>query len=195
MLVIRLSREEKTVKTSRLIASLALVCLAVGTPEALSDGRSDTPVEDYIRLHVVAHSDSAWDQGVKLAVRDAVREEAGRLLETCASAEEAWAAVQAHSEALAEAAQTALNAWGAPYEASVRAGVFEFPKRRYGGQTVPAGEYRAVRVALGVGQGKNWWCVLFPSLCLPAEADETAPVVFYSRLGRWLSRLFGRDAA
>ena len=184
-------------KKSRLIISfiLSLAFLAFGAPKAHSEAARETPVGDYIRLHVVANSDSAWDQGVKLAVRDAVREAAAALLSDCASAAEAWRLARENLDALAESAEGALLAFGAPYEAVVVAGAFDFPARRYGGQTVPEGSYRAVRVVLGDGAGKNWWCVLFPSLCLPDGADESTPIVFYSRLGRWLSRLFGREAS
>ena len=93
------------------------------------------------------------------------------------------------------AAQTALAAWGESYGVAATAGVFAFPERIYGDLTVPAGRYRAVRLTLDGGAGRNWWCVLFPSLCLPEGADETTTVVFYSQLGRWLARLFGGHAA
>ena len=184
-------------KTSRLIvsAALAALCLALAAPRAVSDAAAETPVRDYIRLHIVAHSDSAWDQGVKLAVRDAVRGEAACLLASCDTAEEAWRAVQENIDVLADAARRELAQWGASPDAWAEAGEYAFPLRRYGDTIVPAGSYRAVRVTLGEGEGHNWWCVLFPSLCLPVGTDDTAPVVFYSRLGRWLAGLLGRSAA
>lgn len=187
----------KAVKKSRLIASAALtvVYLIAGAPKALSGAAEETPVCGYIRLHVVARSDSAWDQGVKLAVKDAVRDEAASLLAGCGTADEAWRVVQDNLDALEKAARETLREWDAPYEASACVGAFEFPERHYGQIVVPAGEYRAVRVTLGGGEGKNWWCVLFPSLCLPVGADEETPIVFYSGLGRWLAEVFGRDAA
>ena len=183
-------------KKSRLILSavLTVIYLIAAAPKALAD-RDETPVCDYIRLHVVAASDSAWDQGVKLAVRDAVREEAAALLAYCDAADEAWRMVQDNLDALEEAARETLGEWNAPYDASASAGVFAFPERKYDGRAVPAGDYRAVRVTLGEGDGKNWWCVLYPSLCLPMGADETTPIQFYSCVGRWLASLFGRGAA
>ena len=174
---------------------LMLILWAMAAPEALSQGEDALPLEDYIRLHVVARSDSAWDQGVKLAVRDAVREKAAAILSGCGTAEEAWTLMQENLAAIEQAAQDTLSAWCPGCEAHAFAGVFPFPDRAYGDCVVPAGDYRAVRVVLGEGEGKNWWCVLFPSLCLPGYDGDNAPVVFYSRLGRWLSQLFGRDAA
>lgn len=190
------SREENAVKKIRLIASAALtvIYLIAAAPKALS-GVEETPLCDYIRLHVVARSDSAWDQGVKLSVRDAVREEAAALLADCKNADEAWWIVQNNLDAFEKAARETLDEWNEPCETSASAGVYAFPDREYDGVLVPAGDYRAVRVTLGDGKGKNWWCVLFPSLCLPAGTDEETPIVFYSSLGRWLARLFGRDAA
>ena len=64
-------------------------------------------------------------------------------------------------------------------------GVFPFPDRVYGDEVVPAGEYRALRVVLGDGKGRNWWCVIYPSLCLPEQADMDAPIEFYSRIFEW----------
>ena len=172
-------------------AALTLAWLVLTAPKALSEEE----VSDFIRLHVVAESDSAWDQAVKLAVRDAVREEAAALLADCETADEAWALLNDNLDQIGEAAREALSAWEPGCEAAICAGMYEFPERVYGGLTVPAGEYRAVRVVLGEGGGKNWWCVLFPSLCLPGDADSVTPVVFYSSLGRWLARLFGGNGA
>ncbi len=165
--------------------------MLLNTPEALSD----TPYDAYIRLHVAANSDSAWDQGVKLAVRDAVRAEAAALLDGCETAEEAWLLLQDSAGLIEEAARAALLEWEPDCAVSVAAGLYSFPERVYEGLTLPEGEYRAIRVTLGEGEGKNWWCVLFPSLCLPAGCDGGETVVFYSSLGRWLAGLFGRDAA
>ena len=67
-----------------------------------------------------------------------------------------------------------------------QAGEFEFPDRVYAGELVPAGTYRAVRVVLGEGEGHNWWCVLYPSLCV----DTEMPPVFYSAIGRWMRGVF-----
>ena len=175
---------------------LALLCLGLFVMLAAAPAaHSETPAKDYIRLHILADSNSAWDQAVKLAVRDAVRAQAGALLEGCASPEEAWSILTQQTDRLQSAADSVLSQWHCEAEASVQTGVFEFPERVYGEETVPAGSYRAVRILLGRGEGRNWWCVLYPSLCLPEDADCETPVTFYSCIGRWLARLFGGDPA
>ena len=83
-------------------------------------------------------------------------------------------------------------------EVTVETGAFAFPDRVYGALFVPAGDYRALRVTLGEGGGHNWWCVLYPSLCVVDEAayyaGEEAPIEFYSSVGRFLRDLFGGQA-
>ena len=74
-------------------------------------------------------------------------------------------------------------------EVDAAAGVFEFPDRRYGGVFVPAGDYRALRVVIGAGEGHNWWCVLYPSLCLPEGAE--GEMRFHSVILDWLRGLLG----
>ena len=93
-------------------------------------------------------------------------------------------------EDLAAAAEDRARACG--YDGPVRAetGVFPFPDRDYGGTVVPAGDYRALRVVIGDGEGKNWWCVLFPGLCLPVEGERRWMIVDWFRSwfggdGRW----------
>ena len=77
---------------------------------------------------------------------------------------------------------------------SAEAGVFDFPDRRYGEVEVPAGAYRAVRVVIGGGAGHNWWCVLFPSLCLGEGGAPGEPVEFHSTVLDWLCGLLGGGA-
>lgn len=130
--------------------------------------------QSVVRLHVVANSDTALDQAVKLQVRDAVLEEAARWYEGAASMEEASAALCLHLESISEAARKALKAQGADYSATAQVTEMYFPTRDYEGFRLPAGRYRTLRVTLGEGEGKNWWCVVFPALCLPAATQEDA---------------------
>ena len=149
---------------------------------------------DMVRLHVVAADDSDEAQALKLAARDACLAEARALLADCRDADAAWAKVNAHLEDFAAAAGSALRAAGCGDEVSATAGIFGFPDRRYGGTLVPAGRYRALRVVIGAGEGRNWWCVLYPSLCMPEEYRNGEPVRFHSVLWDWLVRLFGGGA-
>ena len=153
----------------------------------------EVPVPDYVRLHVVAADDSSEAQALKLQVRDAVLVEARAMLADCGGADEAWQAACAGLDRLSAAAVSAARAGG--YAGPVRCvtGVFAFPDRRYGATVVPAGDYRALRVVIGPGQGHNWWCVLYPSLCYPEDVDPTESVRFHSTILAWLRRLFGGE--
>ncbi len=161
---------------------------------ARAAGLSDVRVEDYIRLHVVAEDDGDAAQALKLKARDAVLAQARALLEDCGGADAAWSAVSENAEALRRAAEGAVRAAGCDSEVTARVGVFDFPDRRYGDVLVPAGRYRALRVVIGAGQGHNWWCVLYPSLCVPGDWESGEPVAFHSVILDWLRRLFGGDA-
>jgi len=145
---------------------------------------------EYIRLHIVAASDSDDDQAVKLCVRDEVRGVSAALLADCQSASEAFERLNAASEALRLAAEMRARREGYEGSVAIELGVFPFPDRMYGEALVPAGEYRAVRIILGEGAGQNWWCVVYPGLCLP-EDNHGEPIVFYSSIGAWIRRVFG----
>ncbi len=138
---------------------------------SFAPARAETPGDGVLRLHVIANSDSPADQAVKLAVRDAVL----AAMEAGDSAAEAEAYVMDNGAALLAAAEQTLSENGFSYGARLELGTFEFPDRSYGGSLYPAGPYRALRVVLGAGAGQNWWCVLFPPLCIitDQEAEPT----------------------
>ena len=165
------------------------LCISFAAPARAEE------ISDFIRLHVVASGDSDWEQEVKLAVRDACLETVRGFAGGCGSADETYAAVNANLAALRNAAVVAARKMGFEGEVTVETGVFAFPDRVYGELFVPAGDYRALRVTLGEGEGHNWWCVLYPSLCVLDEtayyAGEVPPIEFYSSVGRFLSDLFG----
>lgn len=117
-----------------------------------------------IRLHVVANSDTPTDQEVKLAVRDAILKASGELF-TSTPPENAVEVVTANLSLFQRVAENVLRANGYDYPVGVEFGTFSFPERAYGPLMLPAGQYQAVRVVLGEGEGANWWCILFPPLC------------------------------
>lgn len=131
---------------------------------------------EVLRLHVLAASDSAVDQAAKLAVRDALLAEGADLFGGSVNAESAEAAILPRKAELEACALRVLRARGLHYSVTVSVGVEYFNTRSYEGITLPAGRYHAVRVILGGGEGKNWWCVMFPPLCLPA-AGRKKPAV------------------
>ena len=130
------------------------------------------------RLHILANSDSEEDQSLKLKLRDAVLEKNSDIFEDCKSAEEAAAAAREHIDEIKSSAEKVLAENGAGYGAECSIAKMRFDDRVYGDMTMPAGEYLALRVTLGDAEGKNWWCVMFPPLCLPAVSGEAAEEVF-----------------
>lgn len=129
-----------------------------------------------VRLHVIAASDSPEDQRIKLKVRDAIIAAFSAPLSKPSSPEALLDEVHGQLSDLEEVAAEVCLAEG--YAGSVRAetGVFSFPDKTYGRVLVPKGEYSALRIVIGQGEGQNWWCVLYPALCLAtAEKPETLP--------------------
>ena len=133
--------------------------------------------KELIRLHVVAASDSDEDQALKLRVRDAVTESLRRELQNVTDAEQAKAYLQENLPKLEAMANRVLREAGCGDLATVSLQAEEFATRIYETFTLPAGIYDALRITIGDGEGKNWWCVVFPSLCVPATSEgfeETA---------------------
>ncbi len=129
-----------------------------------------------IRLHVIANSDTAEDQALKLQVRDAVLVQATEVLENAADMEEAQRTLQQVLPELEATAAEVVKEKGCAYRVSARLERTEFPEKVYDGFALPAGEYLALRLVIGEGAGQNWWCVVFPPLCMTVATDleETA---------------------
>ena len=121
-----------------------------------------------VRLHVLANSDSEEDQAVKLKVRDAILALTVPLLQNCETKEEAVTLLEENRTLLMETAQTVLREEGFDDTVSIEMGLEAYPTRTYDSLCFPAGEYISMRVSLGTGDGQNWWCCLFPPLCLGA---------------------------
>lgn len=130
--------------------------------------------EELIRFHVVANSDSEEDQAIKLQVRDAVLASLQNDLSKIADVEEAKAYLQANLPKIQSVVNQALEAAGCDREAVVTLCREAFDTRYYDTFTLPAGVYEALRIVIGDGEGHNWWCVAFPSLCLSATSEEFA---------------------
>ena len=129
-----------------------------------------------IRLHVVAASDSRQDQEVKLQVRDAVIAYVEGALEHVMTIEEAKAWLQENLPGIQSAANDVLGKLGLSDTAQVTLAPEAFPERNYDTFSLPSGVYQSLRVTIGAGEGKNWWCVVFPNLCLPAAGESTEDV-------------------
>lgn len=121
-----------------------------------------------LRLHVLANSDSQQDQALKLKVRDRILQVSAGMLDGVKSRNDAEKAVSSHLEEIKNAAQEEVYREGYRYPVHVELTNMYFSTRQYGNATLPAGMYDALRITIGSGNGHNWWCVLFPALCLPA---------------------------
>lgn len=134
---------------------------------------ADIPQQS-IRLRILANSDSAADQLVKKQVRDAIIENMNVWVADAKSLDEARSITRNHLPELNNVVGQVLKQKGFHYAYNVELGVVDFPTKVYGTKLYPEGDYEAVRVVLGDGQGKNWWCVLFPPLCFVEIASAEA---------------------
>lgn len=155
--------------------------------------------KDLVRLHVLADSDRDRAQRVKMGVVGDVRRTAASLCQGAQDADEAFLRLVSGASAIRKSARRA--AWRRLYFGRVRVetGYFSFPDRIYGKKYAPAGEYRAVRVLLGRGAGRNWWCVLYPELCVLDAVCQKAvesglPIRFYASVARAVAQFFGGGA-
>lgn len=128
--------------------------------------------KDVLRLHILAESDSPRDQALKLKVRDTVLKTAAPLLCDTHSKQEAQHALASHLEQLTAAAKTELAKGGCTLPVKAEITNMYFSTRYYRNFTMPSGQYDALRLTIGSGRGHNWWCVMYPSLCITAPASQ-----------------------
>ena len=158
----------KIFEFSCFLALLFAVVLSVVSFENKCNGVRN----EVLRLHVIANSDSAEDQRVKLLVRDALLEKSEAVFSKNATLAEAQREACENLPLFFETAKKTLSENGFENTVRVSVGKSSFPTKSYGDITLPAGEYNALRVEIGASEGKNWWCVMFPPLCLSAAAGE-----------------------
>ena len=186
-------------KKSLISLTLAIVVLAVSTACFDAESRQSSVsaycnADSIFRLHIIANSNSAEDQAVKLKVRDAVLEYEAENL-NAVSAAKTREELMTHGAELLEIIEGVLRSNGFDYGAQMLVGTFPFPDREYNGVLYPAGDYDAFRVILGDGAGENWWCVMFPPLCIlksdngKIDTDET--IEFESVFVKLFKLLFG----
>lgn len=136
--------------------------------------------QELLRLHVVGASDSKEDQAVKLRVRDAVVASLQEGLSDLTDLQQAVDYVEEMIPALEKTANRVLETAGFSDRVQISLTEEEFPRREYDTFSLPAGVYQALRVVIGEGDGQNWWCVVFPGLCLGQNAEELAEVSTFS---------------
>ena len=138
--------------------------------------------DSVLRLHVLANSDSEADQSLKLKVRDRVLAEAEAILPENASFEEATRELGENLSRLAAAGAEVVAREGYDYPVSASLEETWFPTKEYGDFSLPAGRYQALRIVIGEGEGQNWWCVVFPPLCLGSVSESTQEIALESGL-------------
>ena len=136
----------------------------------------DNISNDVFRLHILANSDSDYDQSVKLKVRDRVLEYSKSLFESASSKEEAESLISQNLDDITRVAQNELQNLGCDKTVKAEIKKMYFTTRYYDSYTLPSGMYDALRITIGSGKGHNWWCVMYPSICVGAasEQDEKA---------------------
>ncbi len=158
--------------------ALALRCLACGFVISIAcslctfNAHCDNIKQNVLRLHVLANSDQTYDQELKLKVRDALLVASDDIFADCKTSAEAATAAKDNITALTEIAQNVISENGYDYSVKVEVADTFFENRQYDDFTLPAGNYEALRVLIGEGKGKNWWCVMFPAVCLPAATEN-----------------------
>lgn len=171
---------DRKLKTWELALMFGLLCaIAFG---GWLDREQNELSRSIIRLHIIANSDSPEDQALKLIVRDRVLEQAQALYPSDATREQALEILADNLPALQQAAQAAVDEQGADQAVSARVERCWFPTREYKSFALPAGEYTALRVVLGEGEGQNWWCVAFPPLCLGAASETVSDAAALGQL-------------
>ncbi len=154
-----------------LICTIAILALALFAGMLPIRGEEEI-YDTVVRLHVLANSDSEEDQVLKLSVRDRILEVITPAVKDCRSQAEAEAVIEAIMPQIKEAARGEIAVQGYDYEVDLLLGEEYYPTRTYESCAFPAGEYLSLRVLIGEGEGQNWWCCLFPPLCLSAATDE-----------------------
>lgn len=129
--------------------------------------------ESVVRLHVLANSDSEEDQALKLKVRDAVLSYVSPRVIDSTGREEAIRILQGELDEIELVADRIVQEQGYNYSVEVTLTVEEYPTRNYEAMSFPSGEYVSLRVMLGEAEGQNWWCVLFPPICLSGATEKS----------------------
>ena len=198
---------------------LLLILVYIGSKSEKELVTSDGLKGKLLRYHVVANSDGEVDQQVKLKVKEAVLAKLEEPLKEAESSDGAKEIIEQNIPVITDVANKVLEEENTGYEAKVRIGEQYFPTKIYGDLTLPPGDYEALIIELGKAQGKNWWCVLFPTLCfvepdygvLPTEskeklakvltteeyyavmADENTEIKVESKIVDWVKHLLGEE--
>jgi len=134
--------------------------------------------DNVLRLHILANSDAEYDQSLKLRVRDEILQNSKGLFDGAKTRDDAEKIILENSDHILNVAKETVKKYGYDYPVSLEVVDESFPTKSYEEVSLPAGNYRAVRVVIGEGNGHNWWCVMFPSLCVPSSSDVSLDMYF-----------------
>lgn len=168
-----IKENNKYINLSVLLKSVSIAMVFLLVMSIVGFGESyDNIRENVLRLHILANSDTPEDQALKLKVRDAVLDMSEDIFAECRSESEAETAARGSLDEIQNIAQQTVIDNGYSYPVSAYICNMWFEDRVYDDFTLPAGMYEAVRVEIGQAAGKNWWCVMFPSVCLPSAGGQ-----------------------
>lgn len=175
----------------RALQKIGLLCACTAMLCILQTRAAAMPLyTELTRLHVIANSDTAEDQALKLCVRDSVLEVVKPMTEGVSDAASVRKILDASRDKIQDAARLVVseNGYSYPIKVSLESD-YAFDRRDYDGFSLPAGKYTALRVEIGDAAGQNWWCVLFPPLCTAASMEELEAAASASELGKPAFRL------
>ena len=159
-------------KFQKIIVLCCVLVLCLALCNILPIHGEEKIYESVVRLHVLANSDSDEDQSLKLTVRDAILSYVSPLVIDSKSREEAIEILNAELPNIENLARNVVSEQGYEYSVEVTLTLEDYPTRNYEAMSFPAGEYVSLRVLIGEAEGQNWWCVLFPPLCLSAASEK-----------------------
>lgn len=154
------------------IVAIAMIVCASYIQSPAEDPLQPEIAQKILRFHILANSDSKEDQEVKKKVRDAVGLMMAPKLQKAESLADTENIVEENLDSIVSTAERVLEENGYSYGAKARLARVDFPVKSYGDYTFPAGEYEALQVTLGAGEGHNWWCVLYPNMCFQGTVFE-----------------------
>ena len=155
-----------------ILSAIIIVAALIGFKSYQKHEIQQSIAHKILRFHVLANSDSDADQNVKKQVRDAVGTYLRPYLEECSDMEMTRKVVNEHMQEVIEVSKDVLRDNGFTYNVTAEITHTDFPEKVYGEYTFPAGEYEALEIRLGNGEGHNWWCVLYPNMCFQGAVYE-----------------------
>ena len=168
---VRIIKARVVILILSLIAIISIMSISIKNEADKIDNVSESYKEKLIRFHVIANSDTEEDQELKLKVRDEIISYLQPKLENSSSIEESEKIITSEYDNLQSISRETIIDNGYEYDVKVGIEYSNFPTKQYSNVILPAGEYKALKVVIGEGKGKNWWCVMFPPLCFVDEEN------------------------